>query len=270
MDGESQSGQVAFPPPEHGDYNPAMTILLPALTVGFAALVFRFAGRIPGPQLPTKRIAAIVFAVAAGALGINVLFLLEVHRYFALTTLLGTAIVAFSGFCVWLSIRIVNRREKWAKQTAFGAFAVLLAYPLSIGPACWMAGPSGQYSFPSLSHIYWPLGHLASSTDIVRVPLSKYAGLWVQPGSRVLIPGSPIDRGNSFFISSEATITWVHDVALILFFVSFATSVGWFRRERERRQLVDENRNLQQKNSELLSEVGSWRLKAEQAGLDNN
>jgi hypothetical protein len=247
-----------------------MMILLPALTAASAAFAFRFAGRIPGSQRPTKRIAAIVFVVAVGALGINFIFLLEVHNYFALTTLLGTAIVAFAGFCVWLSIRIVNRREKWAKRAAVGAFSLLLAYPLSIGPACWMADPSDSTFFPSLSRIYWPLGHLASSTRIVRVPLCTYAGLWVRPGSRVLIPGSPIGTGNSFFISSETTITWLHNVAVILFFVSILTSVGWFRRERERRQLADENRDLQHKNSELQTEVGSWRLKADQAALDNN
>ena len=40
--------------------------------------------------------------------------------------------VAFAGFCVWLTVRIVNRREKWAKWTAVGlVVAMFVLYPLS-------------------------------------------------------------------------------------------------------------------------------------------
>jgi hypothetical protein len=46
--------------------------------------------------------------------------------------------VAFSAFCVWLTVRIVNRRERWAKWTAVALIVALIAYPLSIGPAYWM------------------------------------------------------------------------------------------------------------------------------------
>ena len=45
--------------------------------------------------------------------------------------------VAFAAFCVWLSVRIVNQRERWAKWTAAALIAMLAGYPLSIGPACW-------------------------------------------------------------------------------------------------------------------------------------
>jgi hypothetical protein len=41
--------------------------------------------------------------------------------------------VAFAAFCVWLGVRIVNRRERWTKWTAV-VLALLAAYPLSIGP----------------------------------------------------------------------------------------------------------------------------------------
>ena len=43
--------------------------------------------------------------------------------------------VACAAFCVWLTVRIVNRRQRWAKWLALG-LVVLLAYPLSFGPAC--------------------------------------------------------------------------------------------------------------------------------------
>jgi hypothetical protein len=46
--------------------------------------------------------------------------------------------VAFAAFCLWLTVRIVNRRERWAKWTAAG-LAIVLAYPISFGPACWIS-----------------------------------------------------------------------------------------------------------------------------------
>ena len=47
--------------------------------------------------------------------------------------------VAFAAFCVWLTVRIVNRKERWAKWT----LAVIMVgspvlYALSIGPAAWL------------------------------------------------------------------------------------------------------------------------------------
>ena len=34
-----------------------------------------------------------------------------------MTIFLPTLAVAFAAFCVWLVVRIVNRRERWAKWT---------------------------------------------------------------------------------------------------------------------------------------------------------
>src|SRR5262245_37647673 len=45
--------------------------------------------------------------------------------------------VAFASFCLWLAVRIINRREKWAKRTAVG-LALAMIYPLSVGPVCWI------------------------------------------------------------------------------------------------------------------------------------
>jgi hypothetical protein len=50
-----------------------------------------------------------------------------------LLPVLGVAIAAFA---VWLTTRIVNRRERWAKRTALGLVAGIV-YLLSMGPACW-------------------------------------------------------------------------------------------------------------------------------------
>ena len=46
--------------------------------------------------------------------------------------------VAFAAFCVWLVVRIVNRRERWAKWTLVAAaVGLLVLYVASLGPACW-------------------------------------------------------------------------------------------------------------------------------------
>ena len=47
--------------------------------------------------------------------------------------------VAFTAFCVWLTVRIVNRRERWAKWTLAGAVALPVLYVIGFGPACWLA-----------------------------------------------------------------------------------------------------------------------------------
>ena len=38
--------------------------------------------------------------------------------------------VAFAAFCVWLTVRIVNRRERWAKWTL--AVALIVGCPLAV------------------------------------------------------------------------------------------------------------------------------------------
>jgi hypothetical protein len=39
--------------------------------------------------------------------------------------------VAMAAFCVWLGVRIVNRRERWAKWTAVAFILVVAAIPAS-------------------------------------------------------------------------------------------------------------------------------------------
>jgi hypothetical protein len=39
-------------------------------------------------------------------------------------SVLAVASVAFAAFCIWLGVRIVNRKERWAKWTLAGALIV--------------------------------------------------------------------------------------------------------------------------------------------------
>ena len=59
------------------------------------------------------------------------------HGYHPTMMILLPALgVTFAAFCVWLTVRFVNRRERWAKWTSVGMLASLpLIYVLSVGPA---------------------------------------------------------------------------------------------------------------------------------------
>jgi len=49
-------------------------------------------------------------------------------------TTLSILAIAFTAFCVWMTVRIVNRREQWAKWTLAIVVASIL-YVASFGPA---------------------------------------------------------------------------------------------------------------------------------------
>ncbi len=70
---------------------------------------------------------------------------------------LMTAGIAFAASCVWLGVRIFNRRERWAKRTAAGLLIGLpLLYVVSLGPACWITSRINSGN-AALSTIYRPI-----------------------------------------------------------------------------------------------------------------
>jgi len=64
--------------------------------------------------------------------------------------------IAFAAFCVWLTVRIVNRRERWAKWTLTAVVCVPALYVLSFGPACWLCY-SGYISSKAIVNAYDPV-----------------------------------------------------------------------------------------------------------------
>lgn len=62
--------------------------------------------------------------------------------------------LGFPAFAVWLTIRIINRREKWAIRAGVVTLA-LLTYPLSVFPTCWLAGKK-VLAAPVAAAIYDP------------------------------------------------------------------------------------------------------------------
>jgi hypothetical protein len=85
--------------------------------------------------------------------------------------------VAFAAFCVWLPVRVFNRRERWAKQTLAAVVMLPLLYVVSFGPACWLVGIVG---LPRLgtARFYRPLVRVvnAESRPLSAI-LGWYAGL---------------------------------------------------------------------------------------------
>ena len=47
--------------------------------------------------------------------------------------------VAYAAFCIWLVVRILNRRERWAKRMMAAAVGLPVLYAGSFGPACWIS-----------------------------------------------------------------------------------------------------------------------------------
>jgi hypothetical protein len=80
-----------------------------------------------------------------------------------MTFLLPTLSVAFAALCVWLIVRIINRRERWAKWTLAVVVGLPLLYIASFGPACWWFSTPIKLSFIGIRarrapEIYSPIG----------------------------------------------------------------------------------------------------------------
>ena len=96
--------------------------------------------------------------------------------------------VAFAAFCVWLTVRVVNRRERWAKWTLVGTVIGLpVLYVVSFGPACWISSHVLDKDYDedddgtgvtaeTVSSLYEPIFRLAwRGHPIIREPLFWYA-----------------------------------------------------------------------------------------------
>jgi hypothetical protein len=47
--------------------------------------------------------------------------------------------IAFVAIGVWLTVRIVNRKERWARWTLAVTLSLPVLYVIGFGPACWLA-----------------------------------------------------------------------------------------------------------------------------------
>lgn len=96
-------------------------------------------------------------------------------------------ILPCSAFAVWLTVRIINRRERWAKRIAAVMVAmIVVGYPLSFGPACWIMSRTADQMLPTM---YMPIGYLISySPPWASDALSAYATAGMPPGAHIYVP----------------------------------------------------------------------------------
>jgi hypothetical protein len=127
-----------------------------------------------------------------------------------MTIILPALAVAFAAFCVWLAVRIFNRRERWAKRTTVAVVAALpILYLASFGPACWWmaktvpefpGGPRVGSNAAYVPKAYWPVGWAVERYPSIRPMIAGYSRLF---GARtaVLVP----IKGTG----AEGTILWL-------------------------------------------------------------
>jgi hypothetical protein len=76
--------------------------------------------------------------------------------------------------------------------------ALLVGYPLSFGPACWLTSqelgfltsPPPQDRLPRAMIVYWPLGRLALSQSPLRKPVQWWMALGLRRGNAAVVPTS--------------------------------------------------------------------------------
>ncbi len=98
-------------------------------------------------------------------------------KWIQMTIILPALAITFAAACVWLTIRVYNRRERWAKWTLAGV-VLALAYPLSCGPMLWL-GVHGWTPAWLVEWLYWPLDMvMQNAPKPISEPLVKYVLLW--------------------------------------------------------------------------------------------
>ncbi len=91
---------------------------------------------------------------------------------------LPTLAVAFAAFCIWLTVRIVNRREQWAKWTLAAVVGLPVLYVLSFGPAHVLSDRMGMDD-PLFWKFYKPIEWMVDyGPRPLRDALERYSGLW--------------------------------------------------------------------------------------------
>jgi hypothetical protein len=125
-----------------------------------------------------------------------------------MTILFPALCVAFTAFCVWLGVRIVNRRERWAKWTLAMVIGVPVLYVASFGPACWILSWTnlridGEESFYAPMIRLWNVGPSRKSEV-----LHWYACLGAAEGWRWM--SSP--RAGSFENNPDVIWLWTDNM----------------------------------------------------------
>jgi hypothetical protein len=89
--------------------------------------------------------------------------------------------VSYAALCVWLMVRIVSRRERWAKWMLTVALVVaFVVYPLSAGPFVWLydRGYVSDDVAGPIWYAYLPIIAVMDQSDWSRGLLQWYLSFW--------------------------------------------------------------------------------------------
>jgi thiol:disulfide interchange protein len=98
-----------------------------------------------------------------------------------MNTVLSALGLGFAAFAVWLVVRIVNRRERWAKRVAFGILVLALAtYPFAWGPWLWfkLVHKPPYWAKCSGDAVFAPLRSLADC-EMLPEPYRHHVNKWI-------------------------------------------------------------------------------------------
>ena len=85
-----------------------------------------------------------------------------------------------------------RKRPGWIFWTTVALVIILIGYPLSFGPTCWMASrSSASTNVHMLPLIYWPIGRAKEKSDFARDVIMGYARIGMK---RKVLVGLPIGR----------------------------------------------------------------------------
>jgi hypothetical protein len=114
--------------------------------------------------------------------------------------ILLTLTAVFGAFCVWLTIRFVNRRERWTERTLILAVGLPVFYVASFGPACWITSHA-EMGQTIVAMAYYPLGRLCVhghhlSPEEISPALRWYATVFANESWEWSDSGDIDDQGN--------------------------------------------------------------------------
>ena len=99
-----------------------------------------------------------------------------------MSSILPALAVGFAACCLWLTVRIINRRERWAKRTLAAILSLLALYPFSYGPARWLYLKTGapEWAWSVIDPIFGPVWWARESGPAwLREGLADYDGWWI-------------------------------------------------------------------------------------------
>lgn len=97
-----------------------------------------------------------------------------------MTIILPTLAIAFAASCVWLTVRVVSRKERWAKWMLVAL--ALAAYPISYGPFlyAWTAAGQPIWLGEVFDVAYYPIEQVRRSGPMpVSRAMAAYGNWWI-------------------------------------------------------------------------------------------